>query len=131
SGPDPKALPGKLPQQTDIRQMSLFGAGWTLASIKNLSEAGATCITYYETVGSRGILKGENSPDYPEFPLPYSIFPMFAVFKKILEFSEGEVVISRSSDPLQFDGIVIKKENKLRIILASLINKEINISIPS
>ena len=57
TGPEPEPAPGELPSQVDIRQMSLFGAGWTLGSIKYLSESGASSVTYYETTGWRGVME--------------------------------------------------------------------------
>jgi hypothetical protein len=48
--------------QMDVRQMSLFGAGWTLGSIKYLTEAGAEAVTYYQTLGEKGIIQGDSSP---------------------------------------------------------------------
>src|SRR5207253_728339 len=50
-GPERPTDPGELPYQVDPRQMSLFGACWTAASIKALSEAGVDSLTYYETTG--------------------------------------------------------------------------------
>src|SRR5690606_7696282 len=131
TGSEKEPLPGKLPAPTDVRQMSLFGAGWTLGSIKYLSEAGARSLTYFETVGTRGILAGKNVPNIPGFPVLYQEFPMFAVFKEVMEFPGAEVLISKSSDPLQFEGLVLRKKNKLRIILANFLQKDISINIPS
>ena len=45
---------GGLPRQVDPRQMSLFGAAWTVGSVKSLAEAGAAAMTYFETTGWRG-----------------------------------------------------------------------------
>ena len=36
--------------------MSLFAAAWTVGSLAGLAEAGVASITYYETVGWRGIM---------------------------------------------------------------------------
>jgi hypothetical protein len=40
TGPQPEPPPGELPPQVDPRQLSLFGAGWTMGSIKYLTEGG-------------------------------------------------------------------------------------------
>ena len=56
-GPQPEPAPGMLPSQVDVRQMSLFGAGWTLGSIKNLAANGTSSLTYYETTGWRGVME--------------------------------------------------------------------------
>ena len=48
-----------VPPQVDSRQMSLFGACWTAGSLKFLCESVTDSITYYETVGERGIIQGD------------------------------------------------------------------------
>jgi len=58
TGPEPEPEPGEPPAAVDSRQMSLYGAAWTLGSIKYLAESGADFITYYETVGLRGVMQG-------------------------------------------------------------------------
>ena len=37
TGEQPELVPGELPPQVDPRQMSLFGAGWTLGSLHRLA----------------------------------------------------------------------------------------------
>jgi hypothetical protein len=63
-------LPGHgLPPQVDSRIMSLFGACWTTGSLKYICEAGADSVTYYETVGERGIIQGDHDSQWPfHFP---------------------------------------------------------------
>lgn len=39
TGPAQDALPGTLPPSVDSRQMALFGAAWTVGSIRSLAEA--------------------------------------------------------------------------------------------
>ena len=46
---EPASAPTELPSQVDARQAALFGAAWTVASLKRLAEAGAASVTYYET----------------------------------------------------------------------------------
>ena len=48
---------GQLPPNVDVRQMSLFGAGWTLGSIAAMAAGGADSATYYETIGWRGVME--------------------------------------------------------------------------
>jgi D-apionolactonase len=107
----------------DSRQMSLFGAGWTLGSIKYLSEAGAKSITYYETVGKKGIF-------LPNAALDNKIFPVYAVFQSILEESSASVLSSKSSDPLVIDGLVLKTGEGLLVLLANFTELEQVVSLP-
>lgn len=79
----------------DPRQKTPFGAVWTLGSVKYLAESGASSITFYETVGPRGLMEGETS------------FPLAAVFEEIAGFVGGSVVPSVSSDPLRVESLML------------------------
>jgi len=120
--PEPEPALGELPPQVDPRQMSLFAAGWTLGSVKYLSEGGARAATYYETTGWRGVLERERGSPLPErFPsIPGSVFPVYHAFADICGFAGGEVVPSRSSDPQRVEGIALRKGDRTRVLLANL-----------
>ena len=97
----PSRDPGELPARVDPRQMSLFGAGWTLGAIKHLAEQRAARATFYETTGWLGVMESEAGPPLPErFPSrPGQVFPMYHVFADVNEFRGGEVLPSRSNSP--------------------------------
>jgi D-apionolactonase len=121
-----------LSHQVDVRQMSLFGAGWTLGSIKYLSEAKADSITYYETVGRKGLFMPEKL-EMAEINFPSekaAIFPVYHIFKEILSLNQSKVFKSKSSVPLQFDGLVIGNNHYLKILLANFTKNEIEVEIP-
>ncbi|NJN97789.1 MAG: hypothetical protein HC875_28775, partial [Anaerolineales bacterium] len=122
TGPEPEPEPGQLPSQVDERQMSLFGAGWTAGSLKYLAESGVDSLTYYETTGWRGVMETEaGSPVPDKFPsLPGVVFPLYHVLADVGEFAAGEVVPTRSSQPLQVDGLALRHEGRLRVVLANL-----------
>ncbi|MCS7221073.1 MAG: hypothetical protein RML36_02800 [Anaerolineae bacterium] len=121
TGPEPPLPTGELPRQVDVRQMSLFGAGWTLGSIKYLAESGVASITYYETTGWRGVMETEDGSPLPDKfrSLPGMVFPLYHVFADVGEFRGGEVISSRSSHPLCVDGLALRKGNKTRVMLAN------------
>jgi hypothetical protein len=50
TSPEPAPRVGDLPSPVDVRQMSLFGACWTLASIKHLAESAVSSATYEEAI---------------------------------------------------------------------------------
>ena len=112
----------ELPSAVDPRQMSLFGAGWTLGSIKYLAESGVESVTYYETTGWRGVMEAEGGAPQPElFPsLPRAVFPLYHVLADIGEFDSADVLASISSAPLQVDGLALRKAGRTRIMLANL-----------
>ena len=123
TGPEPTPEPGKLPSSVDARQMSLFGAGWTLGSIKHLAEAGEVAsITYYETSGWRGVMEtAQGSPLPDKFPsIPGAVFPLYHLLADVGEFSGGEVIASTSSEPLAVESLVLEKSGRRRVLLANL-----------
>ena len=122
TGPEPEPVPGELPAQVDIRQMSLFGAGWTLGSIKYLSESSASSVTYYETTGWRGVMETATGSPLPEKfrSLPGVVFPLYHILADVGEFAGGEVLVSKSSDSLKVEGIALCKNGKTRTLLANL-----------
>jgi D-apionolactonase len=118
--PDPP--PGTLPEQVDVRQMSLFGAGWTLGSIKYLAESRVEHATYYETTGWRGVMETEAGSAVPDKfrSLPGSVFPLFHVLADVADFAEGEVIPTRSSDPLRVESLMLAQGDRRRLMVANL-----------
>lgn len=125
--------PGELPPQVDARQMSLFGAGWTLGSISALAQCGTASLTYYETTGWRGVMEtSSGSPLSKEFQShPGELFPMYHVFAAVGVFAGGDVVPSQSSDPITFNGLVLRKADRTRVLLANHTPDTQTISIPA
>jgi len=122
TGPEPVTPPGQLPPQVDVRQMSLFGAGWTAGSIKYMAESGAHSVTYFETTGWRGVMEMESGSPVPDQfrSLPGSVFPMYHILADVGEFSGGQVVPSKSSDNLKIDGLALRKDGRLRLLVANM-----------
>ncbi len=113
---------GDLPYQVDPRQCSLLGAGWTLASVKHLAEAGAAAVTYFETTGWRGVVETEAGPPQPDlFPSRAgAAFPLYHVLADVAEWKDGEVVEARSSAPLAVEAFAVRAGGGLHVLLANL-----------
>ncbi len=111
-----------LPADVDARQMSLFGAGWTLGSLKYLSESGVRSATYFETLGWRGVMETAYGSPMPDlFPsLPGSVYPLYHVLADFGAFAGGEVVPSLSSAPERVECAVLRKGGAVRVMLANL-----------
>lgn len=122
TGPESEPPPGTLPSQVDVRQMSLFGAGWTVGSLKYLTERGVSRVTLYETTGWRGVMEtGQGSPLPEKFrSLPGVVFPLYHVLADVGEFAGGEVVPSVSSDPVTVQGLAVQRGGQTRMILANM-----------
>lgn len=116
------ASAGTLPDAVDPRQMSLFGAVWTLASLRTIAESGAASATYFETIGWLGVMeRDEGSPAPDRFrSIAGGVFPLYHVFAAFGDFRGGEVVHCESSRPLVVTGLVLRNAGRLRVLLASL-----------
>lgn len=131
TGSEPPVPHGELAPQVDIRQMSTFGAGWTVGSIKYLSEGGAKSVSLFETVGMQGLFLSDSENPHPIFPAKKGkIFPVYAVLKDILTYSAKYTVKSKSSCPLEVDGIVLSNGNSVRIFLVNYLTTETTVNIP-
>jgi len=121
-GPEPPPLPGELPSAVDARQMSLFAAAWTLGSFKQLAEAGAAWLTFYETTGWRGVKETQRGCPLPEVfrSFPDMIFPVYHVFVDLAELKDGELAACSSSDPLRIQGLAVRRGEGLHILIANL-----------
>ncbi|NJN26977.1 MAG: hypothetical protein HC819_13860 [Cyclobacteriaceae bacterium] len=104
----------------DSRQAALTGGVWTLGSIKELSEVGTEALTYYQTVGSKGIIAGGKTT---------MIYPMYYVFAEILKHNHASLLTSRSSHPRVFEGIVLEHQGQKTMILANLTGEHIVVGI--
>lgn len=122
TGDDPDAATDQMPSSTDPRQMSLFGAAWTVASLKNLIQAGARSLTYYKTVGEEGVLQGDFASAYPNqfFAEPGMVFPVCWVFESVNSFAEGRIIPTTSSQPLLVEALYLQNEQKDTLMLANL-----------
>jgi D-apionolactonase len=122
TGPEPEPAHDELPRQVDPRQATLLGAGWTVGSLKYLSEAAVQSLTYFETTGWRGVLEVETGAPLPAaFPsLPGGAYPLYHVFADVGEVTAGRVLTSTSSDPLRVEVFAIGHEGGIRILVANL-----------
>ena len=113
---------GRLPDGVDARQASLFGAAWTLGSLKYHSESGVASLTYYETIGWRGVMEAGRGSPLPEAfkSIPGAVFPLYHVLADFGEFAGGETLPSLSSAPARVESLVLSKAGKTRIMLANL-----------
>jgi hypothetical protein len=114
----------ELPSDVDPRQLSLFGAGWTLGSIARLAATGFVhSLTYYETTGWRGLMETDaGSPLPKEFPSePGAVFPMYHVFADIAEFGAKQIYQTHPTHPLLAEGLTLfDASGRRRILVANL-----------
>lgn len=116
--------PGTLPAAVDSRQISLFAAAWTAGSLKYLAESGVASVTYYETVGWRGVMETEAGSPAPFPSLPGAVYPLYHLLADVGEWAGAAVLPVATSDRLAVDGLALEREGKQRILLANLTNSE-------
>lgn len=113
--------PGMAPSQVDARQMSLFGAAWTIGALKALAESGVESVTFYETTGWRGVMEVESGSTFPELfsSIPGAVFPLYHALADAWEFAGGETLPVESSDPLRANALAIQRDDSLCLLLAN------------
>jgi len=121
TGPAEIAAESQPPARVDRRQLSLFGAAWTLGSLKHLAEAGAAALTYFDTLGWLGVMERESGSPLPEsFPsLSGAVYPLYFVLADAGEMKGAAVVPTRSSDPLSLEALALRDAQKLRLMIAN------------
>lgn len=112
----------ELPTPVDPRQMSLVGAVWTLGTFKYLAESGVMAATYYETTGWRGVMERETGSAMPDHfrSIASGVYPLYHVLVDIGEFAGGEVIPCISGDPLTVEALVLRKGERVRLLIANL-----------
>jgi hypothetical protein len=113
---------GKLPFRIDPRQPSLFGAAWTLGSVKYLAENGVASVTYYETHGWNGWLETADGSPLPEQfrSIAGGVFPLYHVLADVNEFAGAMVLPLTSADPLRACALALQLGSRRRVMVANL-----------
>lgn len=106
-----------VPPLPDPRQWGLFGMLWTLGSIKYASLAEA--LTYYEVLGSRGIIP---SPEVQEYWHRYGyqmfrVAPLAHIMKDLRGKEGAKIVSTKSTNPLVIDALCLFEESGYTLYL--------------
>ena len=118
----PALRTGELPPEVDVRQMSLFGAVWTVGSYKAIAEAAANSVTYFETSGWRGVMETVQGSALPDIFHSFAggVYPLYHVLADVGEFKGGGIIMPvQTSHPLQVNGLLLCKGEKERMLLAN------------
>jgi hypothetical protein len=120
-----------LPAAVDPRQVSLFGAGWTLGSIASLAGAGAAAVTYFETVGWRGVIESTRHPRRaPAFrSVAGQVFPVYHVFADLADRRTAPRLAAESGDPTGVVGLALRRPTGIRVLAANLTPREQEVAI--
>lgn len=119
TGSPAQPLPCELSPEVDVRQMSLFGAGWTLGAVAALAHSRVSRMTFYETSGWRGVMETAAASPTP-FPFaPGQVFPLYHVLADVGEWDDAALLESTSIDTLAFSGLALQRNGITRILLAN------------
>ena len=120
--PDPEPGPGELPDAVDVRQASLYGAAWTVGSVKYLSEAGASSVTYYETTGWRGVVERDQGTSLPErfHSNAGQPFPLYHPLADAVGWRGAEVIECESEDRLVAIGFAVHVDGGTALLIANV-----------
>lgn len=132
TAPEEDSTEGGIPPQVDPRQLSLFGAAWTAGSIHSLGLAGAASVTYFETVGCRGLMEQEQPVlPFDLFPsIPQAVFPLYFVFLELSRLKGGRAVQTQSEEPLLVDALAVEKDGRILIAVSNHADQEIAVLLP-
>jgi hypothetical protein len=107
-------------QMYDQRQSSLFCAGWTLASLKNLIKSRVSAITFFALNGIGAIFNERNKAPYPVQHV-FEIFcdPRYTYIQPI-----------ECSEPFVCTAVLLCGPSNKRFLLANHLNKKIKVAAP-
>lgn len=128
TGPEPPVPEGELPPQVDPRQLSLFGAAWTLGSLRSLALAGTDSATYYETTGWLGVMEREAGSPLPDkFPSkPGQVFPLYFAFAWTAGRNIG-IRSCSSTRELEADGFALQGDGRREVYLMNYLHEPVEI----
>jgi hypothetical protein len=113
------AAAAALASYTDVRQATLFAAGWTALSVAALARGRFARATFFQTCGPLGVMAADDQPLPEGFP-PAVVFPVFHVLADIAEWGDAQVFKVRSSAPLDVGALAMHGAHGLRILIANL-----------
>jgi hypothetical protein len=97
----------------DTRQTSQFAAAWTLGSIGALAAAGAESLTYFESVGPRGVLG----------------FPVAEAFALVAELGDAELCELVVAGEMPVGGIACLSGARTYVALANLSDRDLEFDV--
>ena len=88
-------------------------------------------MTFFETVGERGIFQGDLGSQWPDaFPtVSKMIFPVFHLFNYLLKNKSMSVIMSNSALPLKVDLLALSDGKYLKLILLNFTQEIQNVMI--
>jgi hypothetical protein len=108
-------------------QWELAGAAWTVASVKQLLEAGACSFSYFDAIGPRGVVAADGEGASTD----QQVSPIYHVLADLGDWRTTVLVHSTSSDPLTVETLVVRSERGAHALIANLTGDAQPCSLPS
>jgi len=117
--------------RVDARQMSLFGAGFTLGAIAAHAVAGIDSLTLYETHGACGVMASADAPEW--FPVRDAalVYPVYHVLAELAAFAGGTCRRVEVSDPRAVAALHVEKNGARALWLANLTAEPQGVRLPA
>ncbi len=111
----------RLPSSVDPRQRTLFGAAWTVGSLARLLYVdGIESLTYYETIGWKGLMEAEQGSPLPDQFKSQSgeIYPVYHVFHAL---AHAKTLFQVTNPvPQEIAVIGFRKKGAMHVLVANL-----------
>lgn len=114
--------PDGLPPAVDVRQSSLLGAAWTCGELAALAASGADSVTWYETIGWRGVMEAAEGSSMPDrFPsVAGQVYPLWHVFAAVADRQTEQLLDVVASDALRVVGLALRLPDRTRLLVANV-----------
>jgi D-apionolactonase len=122
---------GGLPWNTDPRQPTLFTAVWTLGSAAALAAAGAASVTYYDTVGARGVIETER-PQWAPAQFPSSAdtaYPCAIVLADLCSLAGAELLSVDGIDDLELTVLATRHAGGATVLIGNLTREAVDLQL--
>jgi D-apionolactonase len=122
---NPAAPAAAGPAPSDPRQAAPITAAWTAGSVAALGYAGASALTYFETVGPGGVLAGPGSLP-AGFPAPGARYPVFHVLALLSPLAGRPLLAAKTPDRGPVAALAVQAGAGPLVILANLRPKPVS-----
>jgi len=129
--PDARPDPRELPPDVDARQLSLFGAAWTVGCLAELAAAGVESATIFETTGWRGVMEDASGSNMPGLFASEAgaVFPLYHAFAACVGFSRCGLIAGDSRREIA--GLALGgADGARRLLVANLSNAPRVVGLP-
>jgi hypothetical protein len=121
----------RLPDNVDPRQMSLFGASWLVGLLNNLLAEKPKAISFFETIGMKGIMQSSTPLYSDQFVAPPGmLYPLYFIFRIVLEQKSNNFYRIYSSQPDHCAGLAWGKNEPATLLLVNFTTHPVKIRLP-